>query len=105
VDSRCDGVHINMIRDQGLRQCRPLGDDAWGDDALAQLRRRWPEPPLRVREGKPLERAHTSLPGHLAPGGPIDDPLAVTALAMGRKARPLVKGTTRVHQRPSGAEG
>ncbi|MCB9778813.1 MAG: radical SAM protein [Alphaproteobacteria bacterium] len=105
LDSRCDGVHINMIRDQGLKQCRPLSpDDAWGADALAQLTARWPTPRPRVGDGKALEPAPPSLPGHAQPTAPVADPLAETANALGRLPKPLVKGPTRVKTAPRADE-
>lgn len=99
VTDRCDGVHIQMVRDQGLRQCRPL-TGAWARDAAEQLQARFPSPPPRVRDGKALEPAHPSLPGFAAPAGPVDDPLAVAANALGKLPRPLVKGPTRVKVAP-----
>lgn len=101
VTDRCDGVHINMIRAQGLRLCRPLTDGDWADDAYRQLVARWPTPPQRVRDGKALEAPHRSLPGYPEPQGPIDDPLAVTANALNRFPKPLVKGPTRVKTAPA----
>ncbi len=100
VTDRCEGIHINMLRDQGLRLCRPLTEGAWADAATRQLEARWPQPPPRVGTGKPLEPAHDSLPGHAAPDGPVADPLAVTANALGRRPKPLVKGPTRVRGDP-----
>ncbi len=100
VQARCEGIAINMVRDQGLRLCRPLGG-AWAEDAAAQLLARWPQPPRRLADGKPVEPPHRSLAGFEEASGPIADPLAVTAEAMGRKPRPLVKGPSRVKQLPS----
>ena len=99
VTDRCEGVHINMVRDQGLKQCRPL-TGAWAQDAAAQLQARHPSPPPRVRDGKALEAPHASLPGFDTPSGPVDDPLAVAANALGRLPKPLVKGPTRVKVAP-----
>ncbi len=76
VNDRCEGLHINAIRDQGLGLLTPLGDDAWGHEAAAQLEACWPTPPVRVRHGRPLEPAHDSLPGHPPPGPVPEDPLA-----------------------------
>lgn len=79
VTKRCDGIHINMIRDQGLRLARPLTSGAWADDAEAQLSARWPEPPRRVATGRQPEAPHRSLPGSMEPAEPARDPLAVIA--------------------------
>jgi pyruvate-formate lyase-activating enzyme len=85
VVDRCDGLHVNMIRDQGLRLCRPLTDGAWAEEAERQLVARFPEPLVGVASGRPLERPPTSLPGFPEPTGPVVDPLA--AVAMKLKAR------------------
>lgn len=78
VDTRCDGIAINRVRDQGLRLCQPLTGD-WADEALQQLSLRWPTPRLRVRDGRPLEAPPPSLPGFAEPTGPTLDPLGVIA--------------------------
>lgn len=103
VDDRCDGVHINMVRDQGLKLCRPLGG-AWAADATAQLVARWPVPPARVHDGKALEPPHTSLPGYAQPTTAVADPLAVAANALKRLPKPLVKGPTRIKSAPRSDE-
>lgn len=82
LSPRCDGMHINMIRAQGLRLLRPLTDGVWADDAAAQLARRWPEAPTRVAGGRPSQPPADSLPGHLPPPEPPRDPLAVIAEKM-----------------------
>ncbi len=79
VTDRCEGIHVNMVRDQGLRLAQPLTDGAWADDAEAQLVARWPTPPPRVEQGAPPLGAAPSLPGYAAPSGPVLDPLAVVA--------------------------
>lgn len=79
VRERCEGPHINMVRDQGLALCAPLGDDAWGDAADAQLRALHPEPPARLESGRPPEEAAPSLPGFASPDTAPMDPLAVLA--------------------------
>ena len=33
VNARCDGAHINFLRDQGFAQLEPLRDGAWAEDA------------------------------------------------------------------------
>ncbi|NOY28361.1 MAG: hypothetical protein GXP62_21085 [Oligoflexia bacterium] len=99
VDQRCEGVAINMVRDQGLALCRPL-EGTWALDAAAQLVARWPTPPQRVRDGKALEAAHPSLPGFAQPQTAVADPLAVAATALGRRSKPLLRGPSRVKQHP-----
>ncbi len=76
VSERCDGLHINAVRDQGLGQLQPLRDGSWAEDAARQLEDRWPVPPARVRHGRPPQGAHPSLPGHPEPGPAPEDPLA-----------------------------
>jgi len=76
VTARCEGPHINAIRDQGLGVLTPLAEGPWAEDAAAQLSARWPEPPVRVERGRPLQGAHPSLPGHPPPGDVPEDPLA-----------------------------
>ena len=39
VNDRCDGAHINFIRDQGFAELQPLRDGAWAENAAAQLLR------------------------------------------------------------------
>lgn len=85
VQDRCDGVHINMIRDQGLRQCRPLLDGAWADEAERQLRQLHPEPFARVDQGAPLQAPPPSLPGFAMPEAPVTDPLAAVAMRMKKR--------------------
>lgn len=79
LNDRCDGIHINMIRDQGLALARPLTSGAWADDAVAQLVARWPEPPRRLAIGRPLEQPAPSLPGFAPAAAPPKDPLAEIA--------------------------
>jgi hypothetical protein len=92
--SRCDGAHVNLLRDQGLKQLEPLVDGAWAEDAEAQLIARWPEPPERVRDGRTPERPHPSVPGFAQPESAPMDPLAVIAakLQARREARKALAG-------------
>ena len=83
VSERCDGIHINMIRDQGLVMARPLIDGPWAEEADAQLRNRWPEVPQRLATGRPSEAPPRSLPGFPEPKELVVDPLA----AVGEKLR------------------
>jgi hypothetical protein len=62
VDGRCDGIHINMVRDQGLRLAQPLVEGAWAEEAARQLGSR--ARLLRVRDGVPPQPVAASLPGY-----------------------------------------
>ena len=89
VNARCEGLHINLIRDQGLALARPLTTGAWADEAVRQLEARFVRPPARVYDGKPLEAPPPSLPGFAMPDRPVQDPLAAVAerLRARREAR------------------
>ncbi|MFO0985727.1 MAG: hypothetical protein U1E76_28980, partial [Planctomycetota bacterium] len=83
VVDRCEGAHINFIRDQGFKEMEPLREGAWADAAEAQLLALYPEKPSRLRDGRPLEPVAPSLPGY-APAQPApEEPL----IEFGRKAR------------------
>ena len=86
LNDRCEGIHINMIRDQGLRQAQPLIDGDWADEAVKQLKARWPEPHHRVHHGRDAVGASPSLPGFAAPDVAPRDPLAVIGEAVAEKA-------------------
>ena len=62
LTAACDGLHINMIRDQGLGLCRPISGD------------RVPATP-RIATGMPVQRAAPSLPGFEQPTSAPEDPL------------------------------
>ena len=98
VVGRCDGVHINMIRDQGLAQCRPLTDGAWAEEAERQMTALQPEPRARVERGAPLQAPPPSLPGFAMPETPVTDPLAAVAMKLKKRreerARARAKGQT-----------
>ena len=79
-------IHINMVRDQGLRQAQPLIEGAWADEAERQLTARWPEPPVRVHHGRNAQPASPSLPGFAQPDAAPADPLAVIAREVAQKA-------------------
>jgi hypothetical protein len=79
VTDRCEGIHINMIRDQGLKRAQPLVEGAWADEAERQLLQRWPEPPSRVHYGREGLKPASSLPGFGSPDTAPHDPLAVIA--------------------------
>lgn len=72
VTHRCEGLHINMIRDQGLALARPLQGD-WAAEAEAQLALH--PKPLRIRDGLPPQPPAESLPGFAPPAEPPEDPL------------------------------
>jgi hypothetical protein len=86
VNDRCEGIHINMIRDQGLRQADPLVEGVWADDAVQQLEARWPTAPERVLDGRQALGPAPSLPGFAQPQTAPADPLAVIAGKMAAKA-------------------
>lgn len=98
VNTRCEGIHINRIRDQGLAACRPLTEGAWADEALRQLTERHPTPELTLATGRPPEAPAPSLPGYAAPTGAVRDPLALIheereAKKAARKARDEARQT------------
>lgn len=74
----CDGMHINMIRDQGLALLEPLTEGSWKDDALAQLQQRHPEGLVRIKHGRPTQAPADSLPGYAAPVDAPADPLQIS---------------------------
>ena len=86
---RCAGFHINQIRSQGLKLCRPLSDGPDTSTALAHLARLHPEPIRGVTEGAPHRAAAPSLPGFAMPAAPVTDPLSAVAqkLRARREAR------------------
>ena len=94
VEARCDGIAINRVRDQGLQLARPLTEGPWAEEADRQLRALFPEAPLRVAAGRPVELPPPSLPGFAPPAGPVTDPLAEVArkLAERRAARAAARG-------------
>jgi molybdenum cofactor biosynthesis enzyme MoaA len=83
VNDRCDGAHINFLRDQGFAQLEPLRDGDWAAAAESQILRLRPEPPKRLRDGKPLEPVAPSLPGYEGPQPLPEEPL----MANTRRAR------------------
>jgi MoaA/NifB/PqqE/SkfB family radical SAM enzyme len=73
VTERCEGLHINAIRDQGLGQLSPLIEGDWADEAEAQLASL--PVPDRIAAGLPIQPVAPSLPGHGPPEPPPEDPL------------------------------
>jgi MoaA/NifB/PqqE/SkfB family radical SAM enzyme len=88
ADARCEGAHINMVRDQGLAPLTPLttGDEARA--ASARLEGVFANPPERLSTGRAPEPVGPSLPGFAPPTGAPIDPLALIAREqMIRKAK------------------
>jgi molybdenum cofactor biosynthesis enzyme MoaA len=85
LTSRCDGAHINFLRDQGFQQLEPLRDGLWAEEAEKQMLRLRPQPPARLRDGRPLEPVAPSLPGFAAPQPAPVEPL----IELAQKAREL----------------
>lgn len=77
ITDRCDGLHINMIRDQGLALLKPLEEGAWAEEAERQILQMYPDPPGRIAIGMPIQSVAESLPGFAAAGPAPMDPLAV----------------------------
>ncbi len=87
VTDRCDGIPINMVRDQGLALARPLIEGAWAKDATQQLEERYPQAPGRIRTGMPPQPVAASLPGCEGPVPAVPDPLAVISVQVEEKRR------------------
>lgn len=86
INDRCDGAHINFLRDQGFGLLEPLRDGTWAESAEAQMLRLRPEPPQRLRDGKPLEKVAPSLPGYDGPQ-PLPDEQLMVESRRAREAR------------------
>ena len=69
VFSTCDGIHVNMVRDQGLALARPL---SVAPSVLPSIGR-------RIAEGCATLAPARSLPGFAPPQPPPRDPLSVIA--------------------------
>ena len=67
VTDRCDGAHINLLRDQGLKLLSPLVEGPWAENARAQLHAHLPQPEKRLATGRYHEPAAPSLPGYAQP--------------------------------------
>jgi hypothetical protein len=87
LNDRCEGIQINMIRDQGLKLAQPLQAGSWADDAEQQLLARWPQPPPRVHDGRNAQPTASSLPGFAEPKTAPADPLAIIAKEVELKKR------------------
>jgi pyruvate-formate lyase-activating enzyme len=79
VNDRCEGAHINFLRDQGFKQLKPLRDGAWAASAVEQMARVFPELPKRLRDGTPLQPVAESLPGFAPPQPAAVEPLMMIA--------------------------
>ncbi len=77
IEDRCDGMHVNMIRDQGLGLLGPMTTGDWLADARAQLEVLYPEPIRRIKHGREAQAAAVSLPGYAQPTSAPEDPLAI----------------------------
>ncbi len=75
VRDRCAGIHVNMVRDQGLKLARPLVSGAWPDEADEQLQ----VCVSTVAHGRSTVPATPSLPGFPEPASAPEDPLALLA--------------------------
>lgn len=72
VTNACDGIHVNMIRDQGLSLARPL----------SQFPGEHPPPGIRIALGAAAQPPADSLPGFAPPEAPPRDPLSIIAEKM-----------------------
>lgn len=77
LNDRCEGAQINFLRDQGFAQLEPLREGEWAESAAAQLLQLRPQPPARLRDGKPVEPVAPSLPGFAPPGPAPIEPLII----------------------------
>ena len=83
--SRCEGLHVNAVRDQGLGQLTPLIEGPEAERMRDRMTALHPEPLPRVAQGRPAQPAAPSLPGFGGPGGPVVDPLSLVSDSRGRK--------------------
>lgn len=88
VNDRCEGAHINWVRDQGLGPLTPLVEGGEAERAVERLVHVFPEPPPRLANGRRPEPVGPSLPGYPEPQSAPPDPLALIAVAeMVRKSK------------------
>ncbi len=99
INDRCEGIPINMVRDQGLRQAQPLQEGEWAESAEAQLHARWPEPPPRVHDGRQSQPIANSLPGFADAKVAPADPLAVVARQQAEKKARRAARRLAMHQK------
>jgi len=100
VNDRCEGAHINFIRDQGFAQMEPLREGAWADAAESQLLALHPQPPARLRDGRPMEPVAPSLPGYAPPQPTPEEPL----IEFGRQAREAKERRRKQFEQPAARE-
>jgi len=103
LSERCDGAHINFLRDQGLKQLEPLREGEWAEEAERQMLRLRPEPPPRLRDGKPIELVAPSLPGYAPPQPAPVEPLMEQA-ERARRLRELAREQRRMEARERAIE-
>ena len=89
VSARCEGAHINFLRDQGLAALTPLVSGPDAERVGAELEALFPVPPSRLSTGAPPQAVAESLPGFPPPGPAPEDPLAI--LEREREARRAVR--------------
>lgn len=77
VNDRCEGLHINMIRDQGLGMLTPLSDGEEAERVERRMLELYPSPRPRLAHGSPAVPAAQSLPGFAQPTEAAKDPLAL----------------------------
>jgi MoaA/NifB/PqqE/SkfB family radical SAM enzyme len=80
VNDRCEGAHINMVRDQGLAPLTPLVEGEEAERAQKRLEALFPEPEARLAHGCPSQAVAPSLPGYPEPQPAPLDPLMVIEL-------------------------
>jgi hypothetical protein len=85
---RCDGAHINFLRDQGFAQLEPLREGAWADAAERQMLALRPDKPKRLRDGVPVQPVAPSLPGFAPPQtAPVEPLMEIAQRAKEAKER------------------
>ena len=88
VNDRCEGAHINWVRDQGLGPLTPLVSGEEASRARGRLQSVFPEQPGRLATGRRPEPVAPSLPGYPEPQSAPPDPLALIAVEeMVRKSK------------------
>lgn len=76
VSDRCEGLPIQMVRDQGLRLCRPPTDDERAGPAFRSFELARLQPLPSLRRGTPPLPPTPSMLGFPSPGRPEADPLS-----------------------------
>ena len=79
LNDHCEGIHINLVRSQGLQLAQPMQSGDWFRQAQRQLQG-WPDSSSsRVAMGRDSQPVAPSLPSFALPQVPPRDPLAVIA--------------------------